>query len=304
MAKSDPRADDIEWSRPILLLAGPTASGKSRLALDLARRRNAVILNADSQQLYADLRILTARPSEADERLAEHRLYGLADAADAWSAGRWLRAIEHQLATLATERRPAIVVGGTGLYFRALTGGLADIPAIPGTLRDQAEDLYHEEGENAFRARLAARDPASAGRIAPGDRQRLVRAFSVVTTTGRPLGEWQALARPALSPHDYDTALLTPDRATLYTNCDRRVEAMLAHGAITEVRDLLARGLCASLPAMKAVGVREIAAHLSGELNLAAAAGALALATRHYAKRQMTWFRNQCPEWARVGWGE
>lgn len=300
MAESDPRADSIEWTRPILLLAGPTASGKSRLALELARRRDAVILNADSQQLYADLRVLTARPSIEDEVLAEHRLYGVADAADAWSVGRWLRAIEAELAALTREGRPAIVVGGTGLYFRALTEGLADIPAIPASDRDAASALFDAKGEPDFRARLATLDAASATRIAPGDRQRLIRAYSVATTTGRTLGDWQAATRPAIGPELHDARLLEPDRVALYAACDRRAGQMLNEGAIEEVRRLLDRDLSPDLPAMKAVGVREIRGFLGDLTDRAATLTALSQATRRYAKRQLTWFRNQTPNWLRV----
>ena len=300
MAESDPRADSIEWTRPILLLAGPTASGKSRLALDLARRRDAVILNADSQQLYADLRVLTARPSVEDEALAEHRLYGVADAADAWSVGRWLRAIDVELAALAREGRPAIVVGGTGLYFRALTGGLADIPRISVEDRDAASALFDAEGEPAFRARLAAVDARSAARIASGDRQRLVRAYAVATYTGRTLGEWQAATQPLLPPQTFEPLVLEPSRSNLYAACDARSRTILDGGAVEEVARLAARHLPPDRPVMKAVGVREISGLIEGRHTRETALAALARSTRQYAKRQTTWFRNQIADWTRA----
>ena len=283
---------------PLLLIAGPTASGKSALALKHARRTGAVILNADSQQLYADLRVLTARPSIEDEALAEHRLYGVADAAEAWSVGRWSRAVLAEIQAL--EGRPAILVGGTGLYFTALTRGLADIPPAPDTVRREVEGEFDADGEAIFRARLAEVDPAAAARIEAGDRQRLVRALTVHRASGRTLSDWQADTRPLLKPDAWTGLVVEPDRAGLYARCDARAEAMLQKGALDEVAALAARGLDPNLPAMKAVGVRELAEHLSGETTRAQALEALAQSTRNYAKRQLTWFRNQTPNWPRA----
>lgn len=280
------------------LIAGPTASGKSALALDVAARTGAVIVNADSQQLYADLRVLSARPSVEEEARAEHRLYGVADAADAWSVGRWSRAALDLLAGL--EGRPVLFVGGTGLYFTALTKGLADIPDIPTEARDAADRAFAAEGEAAFRRRLAALDPAAAMRIEAGDRQRLTRAMAVAEHTGRALSDWTAATTPLLAPGSWTGMVVEPDRAALYARCDARVARMVEAGALEEVRGLMARGLDPNLPAMKAVGVREFAAHLAGETSLEAAVEATRQATRNYAKRQLTWFRNQTPGWARV----
>lgn len=285
----------------ITLIAGPTASGKSALALDLAARTGAVILNADSQQLYADLRVLSARPSAEDEAQADHRLYGVADAADAWSVGRWTRAVMPILEALRTERRPAILVGGTGLYFNALTKGLADVPQVPAADRDAAQALFDAEGEAAFRVQLSQLDPAAAARIEAGDRQRLTRAMAVARATGRSLSDWMADTTPLLAPGSWTGLVVGPDRAALYARCDARVALMVAHGALDEVRALVARNLDPALPAMKAVGVREFAAHLAGEVSLDAAVAATRQATRNYAKRQMTWFRNQTPDWPRSG---
>lgn len=284
----------------ITLLAGPTASGKSRLALETAERTGAVIVNADSQQLYADLRVLSARPSAGEEAQAEHRLYGVADAADAWSVGRWSRAVLPVLEELAAAGRPALLVGGSGLYFTALTKGLADIPDVPLEVREAAGELYDRLGEAGFRARVAAVDAAAAGRIEAGDRQRLTRAWAVAAHTGRALSDWTADTTPLLAPGSWTGLVVEPDRAALYANCDARVARMVEAGALDEVRALVARGLDPVLPAMKAVGVREFAAHLAGETTLEAAVEATRQATRHYAKRQLTWFRNQTPEWARV----
>lgn len=283
---------------PIQLIAGPTASGKSALALEMARASGAVILNADSQQLYADLRVLSARPSAADEAAAEHRLYGVADAAEAWSVGRWSRAAMAELAAL--EGRPALLVGGTGLYFAALTRGLAEIPAVPEAARQAAEAALAAEGEAAFRRRLAEHDPAAAARIEGGDRQRLTRAMAVLTHTGRALSDWTADTTPLLPPGAWEGLVVEPDRTALYARCDRRVARMVDDGAVEEVRALVARGLDPALPAMKAVGVREFAAHLAGEATLDQAIEATRQATRNYAKRQLTWFRNQTPDWRRV----
>lgn len=282
------------------LIAGPTASGKSQRALELAGRTGAVIINADSQQLYADLRVLSARPSAADEARAEHRLYGVADAAETWSVGRWSRAVLPLLEALAAEGRPALLVGGTGLYFTALTKGLADIPDIPIEVREAAGAALDDLGEAAFRARLAGIDPAAAARIAVGDRQRLTRAWAVAEHTGRALSDWTAETTPLLEPGSWTGLVVEPERAALYARCDRRVAQMVEAGALDEVRALMARDLDPALPAMKAVGVREFAAHLAGGTTLAAAIEATRQATRNYAKRQLTWFRNQTPGWARV----
>ncbi len=285
---------------PVMLLGGPTASGKSRRALEMAERTGAVIINADSQQLYADLRVLSARPTAAEEALAEHRLYGVADAAEAWSVGRWSRAVMPLLAELAAEGRPALLVGGTGLYFTVLTKGLANIPDVPAEARETAGQAFDAEGETAFRARLAAVDPRAAGAIEAGDRQRLVRAAAVAAHTGRALSDWQADTTPLLARGVWTGRVIEPDRAALYAACDARVAHMVDAGALEEVRALVARGLDPALPAMKAVGVRAFAAHLAGETSLGVAVEATRQATRNYAKRQLTWFRNQTPDWPRL----
>lgn len=281
------------------MIAGPTASGKSALALRMARETGAVIINADSQQLYADLRVLTARPSEDEEAMADHRLYGVADAAEAWSVGRWSRAALDLLHTLRNEGRPAILVGGTGLYFSALTKGLAEIPSVSSELRGTIELEFEAGGEAAFRTRLAQVDPDAEKSIEHGDRQRLIRAMSVFASTGTALSAWRTRTNPLLDPADWVGLVIVPERSKLYENCDRRVDAMMMAGALEEVRRLTDRGLDPTLPAMKAVGVRELSAVLIGEMNLAGAVDALKQATRNYAKRQLTWFRNQTPDWSR-----
>ncbi|MHC3127169.1 tRNA delta(2)-isopentenylpyrophosphate transferase [Brevundimonas sp. GN22] len=286
-------------SPAITLIAGPTASGKSRLALDLALESGAVIINADSQQLYADLDVLSARPSRADEALAEHRLYGVANAADGWSVGRWAEAALDEFAKARSQGRPSIIVGGTGLYFNALTKGLADIPEVPTSVRDHVQSHYDQIGEDAFRAELRAVDPESEQTIFPSDRQRLVRALSVYQASGESLSHWKANTRPLLHQHEWRGIIVEPERDVLYANCDHRVDIMLDTGAVEEVARLMARNLDAGLPAMKAVGVREIAAWLSGEMSREDATDAMKQATRNYAKRQLTWFRNQQRDWPR-----
>lgn len=283
----------------VWLIAGPTASGKSALALALAERTGAEIVNADSMQLYRDLAVLTARPGPGDLARAPHHLFGGADGAEAWSVGRWLRAAEPVLADIAARGRPALVVGGTGLYFRALTQGLSPIPAVPEAARAAVEADYAVVGEPAFRARLTELDPAAAARIAPGDRQRLVRAASVALATGRALTDWQTEAGEApLS--DWRGLVLDPAREVLYARCDARLAAMLDAGALEEVRGLLARGLDPALPVMKALGVPEFAEAVRGEAGLEEALAAARQSTRRYAKRQATWFRNQTPDWPRL----
>ncbi|HLZ84712.1 MAG TPA: tRNA (adenosine(37)-N6)-dimethylallyltransferase MiaA [Caulobacteraceae bacterium] len=285
---------------PVTLIAGPTASGKSALALRLARAAGGEIVNADSMQVYADLRVLTARPSSEDEAAAPHHLFGVADAAEAWSVGRWLRAATVTLAEIAGRGRPAIVVGGTGLYFRALTQGLAEVAGVPAAVRAKVQALYDDIGEAAFRTRLAEVDPAAAERIAAADRQRLTRAYEVFAATGRPLSALQARTSPALAAGSWRGLVLEPPREAIHARCDLRLEAMLEAGALEEVARLIGRGLDARLPAMKALGVAPFAAHLRGEIGLDEAVARTRQDTRRYAKRQATWFRNQAPDWPRA----
>ena len=284
----------------IWLIAGPTASGKSALALRLAAAVGGEIVNADSMQLYADLRLLSARPSPEEEAGAPHHLFGTVDAADGWSVGRWLRAAVIVLGEIAARGRPAIVVGGTGLYFRALTAGLAEIPQVSPEVRGQAGDDFELMGEMDFRGRLGAVDPAAAARIAPGDRQRLVRAWAVYAATETPLSDWQSNGEPAIPPSSWRAVALEPPREALYARCDARLAAMVEADVLAEVAALVARNLDADLPLMKAVGVREFSSHLRGETTLAEALAAAQQETRRYAKRQSTWMRGQMAGWARL----
>lgn len=287
-------------ARRAILIAGPTASGKSALALRLAEAVGGEIVNADALQLYRDLRILSARPSPEEEARVPHHLFGVADATESWSVGKWLAAARGMLDLIAGRGRPAIVVGGTGLYFRALTQGLADTPAVPPQVREAALQAYQRLGETAFRAELRTRDPEAEARISPGDRQRLTRAFEVHEASGRPLSAWQSQTAEMLDLGDCRRAVIEPPREILYARCDARFAAMMAAGALEEVRALLDRRLDPGLPAMKAVGVRELGAYLKGEIDSDPAIALARQETRRYAKRQLTWFRNQSTDWPRI----
>ena len=285
-----------------ILLAGATASGKSRLALELAERGGGLIVNANSMQVYAELRVLTARPSPADEAAAPHRLYGHVPAATRYSVGRWLGDVAGVLAEARREKRPAIVVGGTGLYFKALTEGLAAVPAIPADVRARLRAESDGAATPDLHARLAALDPEDAAAIRTNDRSRILRALEVVTATGRSLAEWRrvAAAPPLVDPASAKRIVLSPDRAELHRRIAARAERMLEEGALEEVAALARLGLDPELPAMKAIGVRELMAHAAGTLSRDAALAAIATETRRYAKRQMTWFRNQMADWPRA----
>jgi tRNA dimethylallyltransferase len=285
----------------IILIAGPTASGKSALALALAEKLDGTIVNADSMQVYRDLRIITARPTPEEEARVTHRLYGHVDAAENFSVGRWCTEAADVLAATQREARVAIVVGGTGLYFKALTQGLAAVPPIPAQIRNEVRGRLASDGVEALHAELTRRDPAAAARLMPGDRARVTRALEVIRATGRSLLLWHE----ANMPPGVDAALvakvfLMPDRDELLRRIDARFDAMMAAGALDEVRALAARHLDPNLPAMKAHGVPWLIRHLNGEIALAAAIEGGKRDTRHYTKRQATWFRNQLPDFAWV----
>jgi tRNA dimethylallyltransferase len=284
----------------IWLIAGPTASGKSAHALQLAEWTGAEIVNADSMQIYAGLRVLTAGPSPEERAKAPHHLFEVADAAVGWSVGRWLEAATKVIGEIEARGNPVIVVGGTGLYFRALTHGLADVPPVSETQREISGLLYAARGEEEFREILKPLDPEAEARIEIGDRQRLVRAHAVAVATGKSLTSWQTDTKPALKPGTWEGRVLDPPRAELYARCDARLSTMVEQGALDEVRAMETRGLDPSLPALKAVGYREFAAHLRGETTLEQALDAARQETRRYAKRQLTWFRNQTPDWERI----
>jgi tRNA dimethylallyltransferase len=289
-------------SRPnIILIAGPTASGKSALALALAEKLGGAVVNADSMQVYRDLRIITARPTPEEEARVPHRLYGHVDAAENFSVGRWCTEVADVLAATQREARTAIVVGGTGLYFSALTQGLAAVPPIPAQIRNEVRGRLASEGVEALHAELTRYDPAAAARLMPGDRARVTRALEVILATGRSLLLWHEANMPAR----VDAALaakvfLMPDRDALLRRVDARFDAMMVAGALDEVRALAARCLDPNLPAMKAHGVPWLIRHLNGEIALAEAVEGGKRDTRQYTKRQATWFRNQLSDFVCV----
>lgn len=274
-----------------LLIAGPTASGKSAYALEAAARDGGVIINADASQVYGGWRVLTARPSVEEEALAPHLLYGHVDPAVRYSTGDWLR----DIAPLLDGKRP-IIVGGTGLYFKALTEGLADIPQPATATRTAINDRLTNEGRDALAADLLARDPETAAKVDLANPMRVVRALEVLEDTGKGLAAWWAETPPPLVS-DAEKILIAPERDTLYARCDARFDLMIRGGALDEAHAMLARDLPPNLPAMKAVGAPELFAHLRGEITLEQAADRAKQATRNYAKRQMTWMRNQMADW-------
>ncbi len=282
--------------RPVLLIAGPTASGKSAAALAAAEAFDGVVINADSMQLYRDLAILTARPGPDDLARAPHRLYGTVDGAERMSAARWRALAVAEIAEAHGAGRLPILVGGTGFYFRVLLEGMSPIPDVPAEIHQAAVERHAALGADAFFAELGERDPEMAARLEPGDSQRMIRAFEVLEATGVSLAEWQA--QPAEGPPAglrFALVSFEPPRDALYAACDVRFRAMIEAGAPGEVEALLARGLDPSLPVMKAVGVPELSAVLSGASDLDSAIAMGQRATRRYAKRQLTWFRNQPP---------
>jgi len=281
----------------IILIAGPTASGKSALALELAERRGGVIINADSMQVYRDLRIITARPTPAEEKRLPHRLYGHIDAAENYSVGRWFGDAAAALAEALRHRQPAIVVGGTGLYFSTLARGIAAVPPIAPEIRRDVRGRLAAEGVAALHAELTRRDPATAARLKPGDRARITRALEVVLATGRSLTEWHAENSPAhVDLAGAAKIFLMPARDELGARIDARFDAMMIAGALQEVGTLAARNLDPNLPAMKAHGVPWLIRHLNGEITLTEAIEQSKRDTRRYTKRQATWFRNQLPQ--------
>jgi tRNA dimethylallyltransferase len=283
---------------PLAVIAGPTASGKSALAIALAEQRGGVIVNADSAQVYRDLPVLTAAPSAADRAKAEHRLYGVVDGSTACSAAQWAEMARGEIEAIHAAGRLPILVGGTGLYLRSLLDGIAPVPEIDPAVRERVRAASVESNGKA----LVRLDPEAAGRLHAGDTTRIARALEVVLSTGRTLKDWQARreggigASVALKP-----LILLPPRQWLYRRCDERFAQMMESGAIEEVSQLLGRDLPSAMPVMRAIGVREIAAMLGGELTREEAVAAGQQATRNYAKRQYTWFAHQPPAaWPRL----
>jgi len=304
------QANSLMLSKAVLI-AGPTASGKSALALELAQKTGGVVINTDSMQVYRDLRIITARPTAEEEALVPHRLYGHVDAAINFSVGAGVIKKKKVLSEVRAEGRLPIFIGGSGLYFKALTRGLSAVPPIPPEVREGVRARLEREGVEALHAELTRRDPVSAERLKPRDRTRIARALEVVEATGRSLTDWHREGLPPLlPPGEFSALFLAPERDQLYARIDARFDAMLATGALDEVAALAARKLDPLLPAMKAHGVPVLIRHLNGEITQEETAEIGRADTRHYAKRQFTWFRHQLPEFEWVkpeaarGWVE
>lgn len=280
-----------------ILIAGPTASGKSALAIKLADRLGGVVVNADSMQVYADLRLITARPTVEEESATPHVLYGHVDAADNYSVGRWLADAAAAIDDIWREGKVPIVVGGTGLYFKALTEGLSDIPPVPDAVRAEVRAAAEARDTPMLHADLMARDPETARRLNPTDRQRILRALEVLAATGKPLASFRQARRPGpLARIPVEKIFLAPERAQLNERIDRRFVTMMANGALDEVTRLAQRGLDPALPAMRAHGVPWLIRHIAGEIGVDEAIAGAQADTRHYAKRQFTWFRHQAPD--------
>lgn len=282
-----------------ILLAGPTASGKTALAIRLAKALDGEIINADSMQIYADLPILSARPTADEQDSIPHHLFGVLDASRRASVGWWAREAVRLIAEIEARGRLPILTGGTGLYFNALVRGLAEMPEISEQTR-QAVDILESQGLDALRERAEALDPEAAGRISPSDRQRLRRIVEIGLESGQPISAFQRETRPLLSADRYTGLVIEPDRAALYARIERRFDQMMDDGALAEAKQLAARGLDPSLPAMKALGMPRLIAASRGEMEMDDAIARSKQDSRRYAKRQMTWFRNQLPDWRRI----
>jgi tRNA dimethylallyltransferase len=282
-------------SKSAVLIAGPTASGKSALAIELARAQDGVIINADSMQVYRDLRIVTARPTEADQALAPHRLYGHVAGSENYSAGRWLADAKLEIEACWAIGRKPIIVGGTGLYFLALQGGLAEVPPIPADVREKWRSF-----EGDLHTALQQVDPLGAAKLNPADRQRILRAIEVVDATGRTLADWQVHSRADgfLSQINVERLYISVAREELYARAERRFDLMMEQGAVDEVAALVE--LADTQPLMKAIGVPELLDHIRGRTTRDEAVVLAKTATRQYIKRQLTWWRGHMAEWTVV----
>ncbi|MFC3053390.1 tRNA (adenosine(37)-N6)-dimethylallyltransferase MiaA [Kordiimonas pumila] len=288
--------------KQVFLIAGPTASGKSALSLQLAKDINGIIINADSMQVYDGLRIVTACPSEDDEKRVPHRLYRFLDAQETCSAAFWAERAMAEIERAWAKGLTPIVVGGTGMYLKVLVNGIAHIPEIDETVRELVRHECTEKGSEYMHQLLAEHDPVTAERLFPGDSQRICRALEVFRSTGKSLSEWHKNNVPGLLSAANEAGhvakvVLSPDRKTLYENCDKRFDIMLRAGALDEVRELMQRNLPKSLPAMRALGVPQLMDYLNGINSLDVVTEEAKMQTRRFAKRQLTWFRNQFFDW-------
>lgn len=283
-------------SKPELyMIGGPTASGKTAAAVELAQKLGGVVINADAMQVYKGLPILTAQPSSEEKAIVPHKLFEVFCPSERSSVGKWLALAKTAIDEASAKGKIPILVGGTGLYFASLLGGLAHIPPVPDVVREEVIRLYNELGHDFFRVRLAEKDPQAASRIKPNDRQRLIRAYEVVIHTGQTLGQWHEQAMDESIGHSFTVhrRVMMPDREKLYARCDERFLRMIHDGAVDEVKELLMLGIDPELPAMKILGVPELSSYLQGRMTLSEAVTRGQQATRNYAKRQFTWFRNQ-----------
>lgn len=284
----------------ILFLAGPTASGKSALSLHAARALDGEIINADSMQVYDGLGVISARPEPHEMAGVPHHLFGVIDPSERCSVGVWAKLAVAAVREITGRGKRVVFVGGTGLYFKALVEGLAPTPEVPQAISDEVAALYERGGMEALRAEADALDPVGAARVEAGDRQRLMRLIAVARAAGRPLSELQAQTRPLIDPRCSVGVVIAPDREALYARIEARFDQMVAHGALEEARALAERRLSPDLPAMKAVGLPPLIAHVQGRLELDEAIDLAKRDTRRYAKRQYTWFSNQHADWARI----
>lgn len=284
-----------------ILIAGPTASGKTALALEMASRHSGAVINADSMQVYRELRILTARPTPEEEAVAPHHLFGHVSVTDAYSVGRWLADAEAALAWCRDAGRRPVIVGGTGLYFKALLEGLAPVPPVAADVRTHWRHEAETQGAGVLHTILTQRDPETALRLKPADLQRIVRALEVLDSTGVSLAVWQRMrGEPLIREADAERYVIVRDREAVRARCDVRFDAMMAAGALEEARALLALNLDPALPAARAHGLRALQRYLRGEIDLDAAIAAGKLETRQYVKRQETWVKRHMISWNRV----
>jgi tRNA dimethylallyltransferase len=287
-------------SKRVLILAGPTASGKTALSLHAARRLGGEIVNADSMQVYEGLPIISAQPSAQERAGVPHHLFGVIDPSERCSVGRWAEMALSAIKTIQAQGKTPVLVGGTGLYFKALLEGLAPTPEIPAEISIEVEALYAAGGVEALREEAGRLDPVATARIGEGDKQRLMRVIAVARTAGRPLSKLQGDTTPLIDPAAIQGVVIQPDREALYARIERRFDAMIDAGALDEARAIAARSLSSDLPAMKAVGLPPLLAHLSGALSLDEAIEIAKRDSRRYAKRQYTWFSNQHGAWPRI----
>ena len=287
--------------RPAILIHGPTASGKTELSIEIARKVNGEIVNADSMQVYRELSVISARPDETEMDGVPHHLFGHVPASERFSTGQWLEQARPVIEEIQKRGKTAVVVGGTGLYLLALTEGLSEIPPVPEETRHEVLEIAKSEGVRGLKVRLQVVDPEAAARINENDRQRLSRAYEVWLATGTPLSKFQnRRSKPVLNADEWLGIALTPPRAKLYARIDRRFEGMLMEGAMEEARELVRLGIDRELPAMKAHGMPWLSAFIRGEIDAGTAAENAKRDTRRYAKRQFTWIGRQFPFWPRI----